>query len=179
MGLDHTAAAWVVAHRSALLNTPMWMMSGLGRSGLVWIALAVVLTLRRRFRSLDWIQLALVLLTTAVLVDQVVKPAVGRARPFVSMPAVQVIGEPPSDTSFPSGHAANAFGCAWILTRAAPGVGLGYWILAVGIAYSRVYLGVHYPLDVLGGGLIGLGYAAIIHAAIRGQDRALLGRKSP
>ncbi len=167
MGLDHAAVAWVVAHRAAVLNTPMWVLSALGRFGFVWLAWAIVLTLRRRFGSHDWIQLALVLLTTGVLVDDLLKPAVGRARPFVTMPAVDVIGERPSDASFPSGHAANAFGCAWILTRAAPDAALGYWILAIGIAYSRIYLGVHYPLDVVGGGLIGLAYAALIRVAIR------------
>jgi undecaprenyl-diphosphatase len=63
----------------------------------------------------------------------------------------------PHTSSFPSGHAATSFACAATLARFAPRrVAVLLYILAALIAYSRVYVGVHYPLDVLGGALLGL-----------------------
>ena len=57
--------------------------------------------------------------------------------------------------TFPSGHAANAFAGAMVLSRLVPGVQVAWWALASAIAFSRVYLGVHHPLDVLAGAVIG------------------------
>jgi len=73
----------------------------------------------------------------------------------VSTPEILVIGSRPDDASFPSGHAANAFAGASVLARRLRAQRVLWWSLALLIAYSRVYLGVHYPLDVIGGALPG------------------------
>ena len=57
--------------------------------------------------------------------------------------------------AFPSGHAALAFAGAVVLTRVLPAGRIVWWVLAAATAYSRVYLGVHYPLDVLAGAVVG------------------------
>jgi undecaprenyl-diphosphatase len=171
---DHAVRAWIVAHRIGQLDSSMWLASVVGRGGMVWIALAaIVAALRRDPPSLrDLVRTAVILLVTSLVVDHALKPLVDRERPFVSTPQVRVIGGRPNDSSFPSGHAANAFAGAVALTEAVPHAALAWWALALLIAYSRVYLGVHYPLDVLGGAAIGLGCAWLVSAIWQRSTRS-------
>jgi undecaprenyl-diphosphatase len=160
--LDDVARAWIVMHRWPPLNGVMWGLSVVGRGGLVWIAIAGLLAAAGRSEWRGLIQLALALLLTSTIVDRAVKPLVGRDRPFVSSPAVAVIGGRPDDSSFPSGHSGNATAGAFVLSRLAPSGRLAWWTLAFAIAYSRVYVGVHYPLDVFCGALVGLTSAMFV-----------------
>jgi len=152
--LDHTVRLWVVTHRPGWLDGLMWFVSVIGRGGLVWLAIGFIVTLIRRTPAL-LLELALAIVLASLLADSVLKPLVSRERPFVSAPGILVIGSRPRDASFPSGHAANAFAGASVLARRLRAERLVWWALAVLIAYSRIYLGVHYPLDVIGGALLG------------------------
>lgn len=173
--LDHVARAWVVGHRLGVLDDVMWTLSAAGRGGLIFAAIALAVAISRR-RARDLVEVALALLLASALADYVVKPIVHRERPFVATPAVAVIGGRPHDASFPSGHVTNAFAAALTLTRLVPGGAAGWWVLAIAIAYSRVYVGVHYPADVIGGAILGLiaGAAAteIYRRIARGRDRS-------
>ncbi len=166
LSLDHLVRAWVVSHRIAPLNSILWFLSVIGRGGMAWLAIAGGLAVARRDRRAFTVVLLAVLMASA-LADYVVKPAVDRERPFDTMPG-EVIGGKPHDASFPSGHSANAFAGALTLSHVAPGWSALWWTLASAIAFSRVYLGVHYPLDVLGGAALGLLSAWL---AIRLTDR--------
>ena len=104
-------------------------------------------------------QLVLSILLVFVTVDVVLKPMVARARPAVFDTTVVSTIPTPSSYAFPSGHAATAVAGAYGLSRLLPQARYGWWLLAVLIAGSRVYLGVHYPFDVLCGGLVGLACA--------------------
>jgi len=145
----------VVAHRIAFLNGPFWLLSVVGRGGMVWLGSGLALAIARKRRDAFTVVLLAVLLgsTTA---DEIVKPLVHRARPFETMSG-DVIGGRPDDKSFPSGHSANAFAAATALSHLVPRTAFVWWTLATAIAFSRVYLGVHYPLDVIGGALLGVG----------------------
>jgi membrane-associated phospholipid phosphatase len=87
------------------------------------------------------------------------KQGIGRERPNVAYPEPRPLVHAPHDGSFPSGHATVSFACATVLSFYAPRAAPAFYVLAAAIAWSRVYVGVHYPLDVLGGAALGLGIA--------------------
>ena len=78
----------------------------------------------------------------------------------------------PTDPSFPSGHATTSFAAATVLSFALPRLAPLWIILACGIAFSRVYVGVHYPLDIVGGAILGIAIALLMLAASRRRSRA-------
>jgi undecaprenyl-diphosphatase len=73
----------------------------------------------------------------------------------------------PTSHSFPSGHAATSFACAIVLGAVAPRYRLPFLVLAAAVAYSRLYNGVHYPLDVLGGAVLGVAIALALRFLAR------------
>jgi membrane-associated phospholipid phosphatase len=73
----------------------------------------------------------------------------------------------PHSGSFPSGHTATAFAGATILSALVPRAAPAFYVLAAAIGYSRVYVGVHWPLDVLGGAVLGVATALLLLAAAR------------
>jgi undecaprenyl-diphosphatase len=95
----------------------------------------------------------------AQLVSYGLKQDIGRERPNVAYAEPKPLVHAPHDASFPSGHAAASFACATVLSFYAPRAAPVFFVLAAAIAWSRVYVGVHYPLDVLGGAVLGFGIA--------------------
>ena len=105
-----------------------------------------------------------------VVVDAVMKPLVARERPSIRAYAPPRDLPPlPRSFSFPSGHATSTFGAAVAVSRMLPHTRLVWWSLAILIGCSRIYLGHHYPLDVLGGALLGIGLALWV---LGGRHRA-------
>jgi membrane-associated phospholipid phosphatase len=96
---------------------------------------------------------------------------IGRRRPPLVYPEPKPLVGVPHSGSFPSGHAATAFACAALLAWASPRLAVPALLLAAAIAWSRVYVGVHWPLDVLGGAALGLAIALLMLAAIRRRSR--------
>jgi undecaprenyl-diphosphatase len=94
---------------------------------------------------------------------ELLKSAVGERRPQLPQPLVGI----PHSKSFPSGHAATSFACATVLAVLAPRAAPLLFVLAAAIAYSRLYVGVHWPLDVIGGVLIGLVTALLLLSEAR------------
>jgi undecaprenyl-diphosphatase len=92
----------------------------------------------------------------AQLVAYGLKLGIGRDRPPKLYPEPRALVHVPHDASFPSGHAASSFACATMLAFYVPRAAPALFLLAAAIAWSRVYVGVHYPFDVLGGAVLGV-----------------------
>ncbi|MFO0679670.1 MAG: phosphatase PAP2 family protein [Polyangiaceae bacterium] len=141
--------------------------------------LIVPFLFRAKTRSFA-VALTTTLVATAAIVF-VTKALVGRPRPFVALPGVVALFDSPRDPSFPSGHAAGAFATAAFLAvtlRRAVDGGLAsrasanvaavlLFVAATCIGVSRVILGVHFPLDVVGGAFVG-GMAGVVGARMHG-----------
>lgn len=93
---------------------------------------------------------------TSLVVEGPVKTYFRRRRPFIDIVRAIVVGKKPGNWSFPSGHTASAFAGAWIVSRHAPRGRVLWYPIAALVGFSRVYLGAHYPGDVLWGSAIGL-----------------------
>lgn len=107
--------------------------------------------------------LALCVGMTDVLSSRVIKPLVARPRPCVALPHVLTPDSPRRTFSFPSGHATNIAGAALVLSLEYRLLIFPSLLTAFLVGLSRVYLGVHYPSDILGGFMIGalLGFGAL------------------
>jgi undecaprenyl-diphosphatase len=93
----------------------------------------------------------------ADLLSRLGKLLVHRHRPFVHQ-----LGPATTTHSFPSGHTATSFACAVVLASLAPRLRVPCFVLAVLIAFSRLYNGDHFPLDVLAGAVLGLLVGAVV-----------------
>lgn len=139
-----------------ILDTFMIFVSKLGDKGAVWIVLAVLLLIFPKTRKAGMLVSA-ALIIDAVLCNMMLKPMIARVRPYDINTAVEMLVAKPKDFSFPSGHTAASFAAASALWFSKEGkLWMPALLLAVLIAFSRMYLYVHYPTDVLGGVILGI-----------------------
>ena len=141
--------------RSDELDQLMLFISSLGNFGAIWIALAALLLILTGFRR-SGLAVSFALLIDFVAVNLILKPLVGRERPCdINVPEDMLLACL-SDHSFPSGHTAAAFAAAVALLVCHKKAGLFALILAFVMGFSRLYLFVHYPSDVIAGALLGI-----------------------
>ena len=134
----------------------MCLITHLGDSGMIWILLTLGMLLLPGKRRTGTI-LAAALCIDLILCNGILKNLVARVRPFDVNTAVQLLVRAPRDFSFPSGHTAASFTAVMALYLTGEKKLLPpALVLAVLIAFSRLYLYVHYPTDVLGGVFVGL-----------------------
>ncbi|MBD0330886.1 MAG: phosphatase PAP2 family protein [Thermoleophilia bacterium] len=165
MTLDERLQQWTVAHRVEPLDPLALAVSYAGSFGLVWVGLALALALVRR-------QAAPLLLTVAAvaladLAAIALKAVIERPRPYAAFPEQEPLVTSSFEYSLPSGHAATSAAGAAVLAAYAPRLAPALVVLAAAVAWSRVYVGVHFPADVVAGGLLGLAVAAALLVVAR------------
>lgn len=155
--LDADLDRYVLANRVDWLDPVFVGLSIAGSGAVVWLLVGLVLTVMRRSAGPFLFVAATALVTN--LVVTAIKHTVGRERPPAVILDPRPLMEVPATSSFPSGHAATSFACALVLSRLAPRLTVPLFVLAALIAFSRVYVGVHYPFDVVAGAVVGLAVA--------------------
>lgn len=146
---------WIQTNlRCGFLDAVLPLASALCSHGEIWILLAVVLLIIRRTRR-QGAALACGLVLDLIACNLLLKPLFGRVRPFAVSQAVTLLVLPPPDASFPSGHTAASFAAVFALKTSGSPLWKPAAAVAVVIAFSRLYLYVHWPSDVLGGALLG------------------------
>ena len=116
-------------------------------------------------------ELAPALWLTSFVVEFPIKKVLARPRPFKTLVLSAIVGRRHQTYSLPSGHSATAFAGAWLLQRYFPRWSPVLYAGAALVAFSRVYLGVHYVTDVIIGGAVGTVLARVFHTFIKGFRR--------
>ena len=143
-----------MAHRTDVLDTVFVALSHVGEFGAIWIALGIAAALVHR--RPEPVLLVIAAVAASDLIALALKHIIGRPRPYVRFPDPEPLVRPALDLSLPSGHAATSFAAAVVLARYAPRLAVPLFALAAAVAWSRVYVGVHYPGDLALGALLGV-----------------------
>jgi undecaprenyl-diphosphatase len=165
--LDFAAFQWLRTHHSPVLDVIMAGASDISRLGALWVLLGLLIGFVYPSRWPAVFQVVLAVAVAFLITDAIAKPLFNRARPFERYSEARVYGYKPTTRSFPSGHAAGALAGAFTLSRLAPESRAIFWTLAALVAFSRVYLGVHYPGDVIFGALLGFATGTFVAGGTR------------
>lgn len=145
----------------------------LGDTGMMWIAIAILLLLFKRTRKYGLLVLVSMALTY-ILNNLLLKELIDRSRPYDVFDNVQRLIEKQRDPSFPSGHSASSFAAAMCIYLNAPKkYGIPILLLALLMALSRLYVGVHYPGDVVTGAIVGSLMAWLVYKVYDARQEAL------
>lgn len=142
--------------RTDMLTPFMKIVTFLGTGGWFWILCAVVLLAVPKTRKTGYAAV-LSLIFGVIVTNLLLKNIVARPRPFAEIEALIPLIAKPTDFSFPSGHTTASFAVALVMLRMLPKkIGIPAVVLSALVAFSRLYLGVHYPTDVLTGFVVAL-----------------------
>lgn len=162
--LDGRILIWIQdMMRSGLLTPIMVFVTKLGNGGAFWILLSLGLLIPKKSRTIG-IMMLLSLGVTFIIDNVLLKNLVGRIRPYEAVYGLERLVEKQKDFSFPSGHTGSSFAAAVIIFLGMPKkYGIPAIVLAFLISFSRLYVGVHYPTDVLCGAVIGTIVAIVVY----------------
>lgn len=152
--------------RNGILTPIFTAITTLGNSGIIWVIFSLLLLIPKRTRKAGVMSL-LALLVSLLINNMTLKNLVARIRPYDAIEGLVPLIRRPWDYSFPSGHTGSSFASAWVLFRRLPRrFGIPALILAGLIGVSRLYLGVHYPTDVLFGAASGIFSGMVAEALV-------------
>lgn len=151
-----------------------WLMpkiSFLGNAGILWIILAVALLCTKKYRERG-LSMAYGLIAQLLICNLFLKNLIARSRPCWIRPEIALLVKVPQDYSFPSGHSMVSFIAATVLWHYDRRWGAAAYVLAVLIGFSRLYLYVHFPTDVLCGAVLGILVGAAVMYVVRRRGAA-------
>ena len=151
---------WLQQFRNPVLDALAVFFNYAGEHGEIWIAFTLILLLCRRTRKAG-LAMAIALISYLIAGDFILKPLFARPRPCDVNTAITILVNRPHGHSFPSGHTASAFAAAFALWLQNRKLGVPALVLAAFIAFTRLYLYVHFPTDILGGVVLGLALGAL------------------
>ena len=158
----------------------LWLcITHLGDEGILWIALGILLLFWKKTRPIG-ITVLISLLFDFLIINMSLKGIIARPRPFVVNEAIKpLITNVSPYRSFPSGHSGGSFSAMFALYRWVPKkIGIPAVILAALVALSRLYVGVHYPTDILAGCLVGFVCSFLAYRVVLLANKKLEERKN-
>lgn len=158
--------------RNPILDPIIIFITSLGDKGFIWIVGTIILLIPEKTRKIGWMS-ALALLGSLMLNNNLIKNLVARPRPFTVLSDLSILIPRPGEFSFPSGHTSSSFAAAAVFYRHLPKkIGIPALVLAGLIGFSRLYVGVHYPTDVLAGAVMGILLSYLAEIMINFLNRA-------
>lgn len=164
MLLEENMLLWIQNNiRNEWLTPFFTFVTTLGNGGFIWIISSLILLISNKTRKVG--AMSFIALVISVLIDNVLlKNVIARTRPYEVVPGLTSLIGIQSDFSFPSGHTGTSFATAVVMFRGLPKkLGIPILIFAFLMGLSRLYVGVHYPSDVICGALIGTGIALLTY----------------
>lgn len=145
-----------------ILDKIMIFITNLGDAGIVWILLAIILLFMKKTRKCGI--LMIISMGIGVIFGNIIlKNLIARPRPCWIDRSIKLLIETPKDYSFPSGHTLASFEAAIMIYLNNKKAGLISIIMACLIAFSRMYLFVHFPTDILGGAILGTVISILVY----------------